>query len=139
MKSYSLKKRQPVHIDRAKLCPFLLKTYIKENGEHTLKQFEEDNVDLLADEVQIYTWFDADLREITDLLKETVPAAKDKNAMLEYHVIYPNPHGKGLLKKPAGVVYAIGKGRYDFLTIHEIGMRIGDRMDIIIRTREDRQ
>ena len=137
MKAYSLKKRQPIHIDRSKACPFLLKVYPKYKGEHSLKQFEINDKELLADEIHLYTWSDASLRELTDLLKEFVPEAKQKDSILEYYVVYPNPHGKGYLKKPAGTVFAIGKGKDDLLTIHEIGMRIGDRMDINIKSKND--
>ncbi|PQP99949.1 histone deacetylase complex subunit SAP18-like [Prunus yedoensis var. nudiflora] len=42
------------------------------------------------DEVQIYTWKDATLRELTDLVKEIAPEARRRNAKLSFAFVYPD-------------------------------------------------
>ncbi|BBG97450.1 SIN3 associated polypeptide P18 [Prunus dulcis] len=51
------------------------------------------------DEVQIYTWKDANLRELTDLVKEVAPAARRRNAKLSFAIVYPDRHGHFVVKE----------------------------------------
>ena len=44
------------------------------------------------DEVQVYTWMDATLRELSDLIKEASPAARDRNSQLSFAIVYPGTH-----------------------------------------------
>ncbi|KAG5053744.1 hypothetical protein JHK85_006254 [Glycine max] len=46
------------------------------------------------DEVQIYTWKDATLRELTDLVKEVAPAARRRNAKLSFAFVFPDKNGR---------------------------------------------
>ena len=41
------------------------------------------------DEVQVYSWMDATLRELSDLIKEASPAARDRNSQLSFAIVYP--------------------------------------------------
>ena len=43
----------------------------------------------LDDEVQVYSWMDATLRELSDLIKEASPAARDRNSQLSFAIVYP--------------------------------------------------
>lgn len=55
---------------------------------------------LPTNEVQIYTWPDATLREITDLLKDviTLNNPKQYNSTLDYSLVYPDRNGVHILK-----------------------------------------
>ena len=44
-------------------------------------------------EIQIYTWPDATLSEIGDLLKSTVPIARQRNVTLSFELVYPDRNG----------------------------------------------
>ena len=66
-------------------------------------------------------------------MKETVPAAKKKDAVLDFSVIFQNYHGE-YLKKPAGSVHSIGKSKDDINTLQSLNMKIGDCMDVSIKT-----
>ncbi|CAO2820005.1 unnamed protein product [Amaranthus hypochondriacus] len=57
---------QPV--DREKTCPLLLRVFTKIGGHHTQEDFSVRGKEP-KDEVQIYTWMDATLRELTDLVR----------------------------------------------------------------------
>ncbi len=46
------------------------------------------------DEIQIYTWPDATLREITDLLKDVImQSVKQKHVSFSYGLVYPDRNG----------------------------------------------
>jgi len=130
-----MKRRQNFHLDRAKTCPFLLKVYPKINGEHSLKQFSNPDKDLLSDEINLYTWMDANLKEIADLLKEFIPQAKQKDATLEFNIVYRSTHTGEFNKKQIGVVQTIGKCKDDLKKLNDFGMKIGDFLDINIRVK----
>jgi histone deacetylase complex subunit SAP18 len=50
------------------------------------------------DEVQIYTWRDATLRELTDLMKEVAPAARKRDARLSFAFVYPDRRGRNVIR-----------------------------------------
>jgi Sin3 associated polypeptide p18 (SAP18) len=52
------------------VCPLLLRVFPKLGGHHRLEEFVRVRSTELDDEVQIYTWPDATLRELSDLVKE---------------------------------------------------------------------
>ena len=56
---------------------------------------------LPANEVQIYTWRDATLREITDLVKDVVVPAQSiqKNSSFDVSLVYPDRNGDHRIRK----------------------------------------
>ncbi|KAL6004015.1 hypothetical protein ACLOJK_004561 [Asimina triloba] len=62
------------------------------------------------DEVQIYTWKDATLRELTDLVKEVAPAARRRDAKLSFAFVYPDKNGRFVVR-PVGMTHSYGNGR----------------------------
>ena len=83
-------------IDREKTCPLLLRCFWKPNRANA--PFEYKNK-LPSSEVQIYTWRDATLREISDLLKGAIASARDRNSTLEFSLVYLDKSGETLMKK----------------------------------------
>lgn len=51
------------------------------------------------EEVQVYTWMDATLRELTELIQEVQPAARRQQARLEFALIYPDRRGRNVLRE----------------------------------------
>ncbi|OIT40061.1 histone deacetylase complex subunit sap18, partial [Nicotiana attenuata] len=51
------------------------------------------------DEVQIYTWMDAALRELTDLVKEVAPEARRRDASLSFAFVYPDKRGRFVVRE----------------------------------------
>ncbi|KAL0351837.1 UNVERIFIED_CONTAM: Histone deacetylase complex subunit SAP18 [Sesamum calycinum] len=62
-------------VDREKTCPLLLRVFTKVGSHHSDEDFAVRGKEP-KDEVQIYTWMDATLRELTDLVKEVAPEAR---------------------------------------------------------------
>ncbi len=48
---------------------------------------------------QIYTWPDATLRELSDLIKEVKPEARHKGARLSFALVYPDRNGRNVMKQ----------------------------------------
>ena len=53
-----------VKVDREKTCPFLVRVFHKEEGPHRVEEFDGGKVP--GEEVQIYSWMDANLRELSE-------------------------------------------------------------------------
>ncbi|KAH0471037.1 hypothetical protein IEQ34_000760 [Dendrobium chrysotoxum] len=85
------------------------------------------------DEVQIYTWKDATLRELTDLVKEVAPAARKRDAKLSFAFVYPDKNGRFVVR-PVGMTYSFGNGRRidDAKTLDELSFQIGDYLSVAI-------
>ena len=65
-------------------------------GHHNVLEYGKT---LPGNELMIYTWEDATLRELTDLVKSAQPAAKRFNARLEFALIYPDRKGRNVMRQ----------------------------------------
>ncbi|KAK9910659.1 hypothetical protein M0R45_034613 [Rubus argutus] len=118
-------------VDREKTCPLLLRVFTKAGGLHTNEDFAVRGKEP-KDEVQIYTWKDATLRELTDLVKEVAPAARRRNAKLSFAFVYPDKRGRFTVRE-VGQTFSFGNGRLDDGKIlAELGFEIGDYLDVAI-------
>ncbi|EXC11715.1 hypothetical protein L484_020767 [Morus notabilis] len=118
-------------VDREKTCPLLLRVFTKIGGHHANEDFAVRGKEP-KDEVQIYTWKDATLREITDLVKEVASAARRRNAKLSFAFVYPDKHGRFLVRE-VGKTFSYGNGRLDDnKALAELGFQIGDYLDVAI-------
>lgn len=121
-------------VDREKTCPLLLRVFTKVGGHHVKEDFAVRGKEP-KDEVQIYTWMDATLRELTDLVKEVAPAARKREAKLSFAFVYPDKNGRFVVKG-VGMTnsFAIGRdGRIDDAKmLKELGFQIGDYLSVAI-------
>ncbi|CAA0843408.1 Polygalacturonate 4-alpha-galacturonosyltransferase [Striga hermonthica] len=85
-------------VDREKTCPLLLRVFTKVGGHHTDDDFSVRGKEP-KDEVQIYTWMDATLRELTDLVKEVAPEARRRDAVLSFAFVYPDKRGRFVVRE----------------------------------------
>ncbi|KGN56569.1 histone deacetylase complex subunit SAP18 isoform X2 [Cucumis sativus] len=118
-------------VDREKTCPLLLRVFTKTGSHHFNEDFAVRGKEP-RDEVQIYTWKDATLRELTDLVKEVAPEARRRNAKLSFALVYPDRHGRFVLRE-VGKTFSFGNRRLDdSLALGELGFQIGDYLDVAI-------
>lgn len=81
-------------IDRSKSCPHLLRLFWKNNRNNPQLEYKSvAHGKYPQNEIQIYTWPDATLREIGDLLKSTVAIARQRNVTLSFELVYPDRNG----------------------------------------------
>ncbi|EEF50433.1 histone deacetylase complex subunit SAP18 [Ricinus communis] len=120
---------QPV--DREKTCPLLLRVFTKIGSHHSKEDFAVRGKEP-KDEVQIYTWKDATLRELTDLVKEVAPAARRRDARLSFAFVYPDKNGRFVVRE-VGKTYSNRSGKLDDgKALAELGFQIGDYLDVAI-------
>ncbi|KAK3224732.1 hypothetical protein Dsin_004594 [Dipteronia sinensis] len=119
-------------VDREKTCPLLLRVFTKTESHHTAEDFAVRGKEP-KDEVQIYTWKDATLRELTDLVKEVAPEARRRNAKLSFAFVYPDKRGRFVLRQ-VGMTHSYGNGRRldDSRALAELNFEIGDYLDVAI-------
>jgi len=116
-------------VDREKTCPLLLRVFTKLNGHHEKEEFAEHGKEPVGDEVQIYTWKDATLKELTELIRGVRPAARRSPAKLSFAFVYPDRTGKNVVK-PVGSTFTQRSGPDDRKTLHELKFESGDFLDV---------
>ena len=120
-------------VDREKTCPFLLRIFYKVNSFNSLNSFRGQK---FPSELNIYTWEDADLDELTKFihlaLKDTVLGEYD---FYKFSRIYYDSKGTLLRDEVGNVVVNNKSSKLNFgvkKTLKEIGSQIGDYFDINI-------
>jgi len=116
-------------IDRKKRCPFLMRVFLSHNNHNEIASYEKGAVP--KEELAIYTWPDAKLKEVAQLIKESYPDADKPDSTLKFSRVFPDP------KTGAWQLVEVGKigarvGNDDFQNIHDLGFLIGDYMDVAI-------
>eukprot|EP00727_Mastigamoeba_balamuthi_P010324 m51a1_g5914 putative histone deacetylase complex subunit sap18-like (182) ;mRNA; f:34737-35669 len=124
-------------IDRTKTCPFLLRVFHKTGAHFTASDYHTHGKEPDS-EIQIYTWRDATMREITDLIKIVLPEARRKDARLEYSFVFPGPDGHNVLRE-AGYALSVTHTEGDDRTLDQLGFAIGDFLDVAIVNERERE
>ncbi|GAQ83399.1 histone deacetylase complex subunit SAP18 [Klebsormidium nitens] len=122
--------RPPVVVDREMTCPLLLKVFYKIGAHHSLEDYAVRGKEP-KDTVSIYTWKDANLRELTDLVKEVVPSARRRDARLSFAFVYPDRRGKNVLRE-VGRTLSLRQGEDDEKTLAGLGFQTGDFLDVAV-------
>ncbi|XP_008238750.1 PREDICTED: histone deacetylase complex subunit SAP18-like [Prunus mume] len=119
-------------VDREKTCPLLLRVFTKIGSHHNNEDFAVRGKEP-KDEVQIYTWKDATLRELTDLVKEIAPEARRRNAKLSFAFVYPDRRGHFVVKT-VGMTHSYGNGRNpdENKALNDFNFQIGDYLDVAV-------
>ncbi|GAB2209954.1 hypothetical protein Droror1_Dr00027183 [Drosera rotundifolia] len=119
-------------VDREKTCPLLLRVFTQKGGHHTKEDFAIRGKEP-KDEVQIYTWKDATLGELTDLVKEVHPEARKREAKLSFAFVYPDRNGIFTVRQ-VGMTYANANKRNldETKALAELNFQIGDYLDVAI-------
>ncbi|XP_050303409.1 histone deacetylase complex subunit SAP18 [Anthonomus grandis grandis] len=118
-------------VDRQKICPFLLRVFVSSTGQHH-KQTEYHRGNTPNNELQIYTWKDATLHELTQLVKEVNPEARRKGTKFSFALVYPDMRSPMYRMREIGSTTTGIKGPDDLKTLGNYRITIGDYMDIAI-------
>ena len=93
---------KPEAVDREKTCPLLLRVFTSK-GKFSNFFFQLKNQNDLdrhhrpddfsrnqtpTNELQVYTWMDASLKEITNLVKEVHPESRKKGTIFDFAICY---------------------------------------------------
>mmetsp|Transcript_54142 Transcript_54142/g.171814 ORF Transcript_54142/g.171814 Transcript_54142/m.171814 type:complete len:191 (-) Transcript_54142:10-582(-) len=118
----------PVAVDREKTCPLLLRVFPKVGDHHRVQEFAQRGKEP-AGELQIYTWKDATLRELTELVKAVRPEAS--RARLGFAFVYPDRRGNNVMR-PVGSCFSVRRGEDDDKTLQGLNFQTGDYLDVAI-------
>mmetsp|Transcript_30244 Transcript_30244/g.55250 ORF Transcript_30244/g.55250 Transcript_30244/m.55250 type:complete len:156 (+) Transcript_30244:305-772(+) len=118
-----------VEIDRENTCPFLIRFFPKTGSHHRVEEFADKSS--LPEEACIYTWMDANLRELSELVKEIQPAARERNAKMSFSFVYPNKNGDNIMMQ-MGTVHSSRRSDDDLKTLSSLKFQIGDYLDVAI-------
>ncbi|XP_072377199.1 histone deacetylase complex subunit SAP18 [Diabrotica undecimpunctata] len=118
-------------VDRQKVCPFLLRVFVSSNGSHH-KPADYIKGNTPQNELQIYTWKDATLHELTQLVKEVNPEARRKGTKFSFAFVYPDMRQSVYRIREIGNTVTGVKGPDDLKTLGLLRLNIGDYLDIAI-------
>ncbi|KAL8620933.1 Histone deacetylase complex subunit SAP18 [Nucella lapillus] len=117
-------------IDREKTCPLLLRVFCSMGRHHSLMEYARGNTP--TNELQIYTWMDATLKELTSLVKEVNPDARRKGTFFDFAIVYPDPRNPTYRLRDIGTTCSGHKTADDTVTLASKKFNIGDYLDIAI-------
>ncbi|XP_013788428.1 histone deacetylase complex subunit SAP18-like [Limulus polyphemus] len=123
-------KDQEKPIDREKTCPLLLRVFISTVRHHPLSEYSRGNVP--DNELQIYTWMDATLKELTSLVKEVNPDSRRKGTYFDFALVFQDNRSMSFRMRNIGSTCSGQKGADDNKTLSKSRFQIGDYMDIAI-------
>ncbi|CAM9434364.1 unnamed protein product, partial [Ectocarpus fasciculatus] len=115
------------------VCPLLLRCFWKGGRGNTAVDYKESGHGAVPqNEIQIYTWPDATLREITDLVKDVIlQSVKQKHLSLTYALVYPDREGRFVLRT-IGKLASFRGGPDDSKTLGGVNFQTGDYLDIMV-------
>lgn len=85
-----------------------------------------------SNELQIYTWQDATLRELTTLVRDVNPETRRKGTYFDFAVVSPDNRSASYKMREIGVTCSGQKGADDTKTLAQAKFTIGDYLDINI-------
>jgi len=116
-------------IDREKTCPLLLRVFCSTGRHNSLQEYSNGNVP--ANELQVYTWMDATLKEISGLVKEVNPDARRHGTVFDFSLVYPDKF-RSYRARSVGTTVSGQKTPDDNKTMSQLRFTIGDYLDIAI-------
>ncbi|KAF4651069.1 Histone deacetylase complex subunit sap18 [Perkinsus olseni] len=128
-------RRRGIAIDRAQTCPFLLRVFYRMGSHHNDGDFAKLEELPVDEELQVYTWPDASLREISDLIEDILPESRGRTKKLSFRLIYPDRSGRFVMAR-IGEVYNSHETFPDGRTLAEVKFQPGDFLDVAILDNE---
>ncbi|KAI6190192.1 putative Sin3 associated polypeptide p18 [Aphelenchoides bicaudatus] len=117
-------------IDREKVCPLLLRIFVS-NGRHNLSS-DYNNGSTPSNELQIYTWLDCTLRELSDLIKDVNTDSRKRGTEFRFCVVTPHPRSSRFVLNDIGIVTNNERGPDDNKTLSSSSFAVGDYIDVAI-------
>ncbi|KAL7688207.1 putative Sin3 associated polypeptide p18 [Plasmopara halstedii] len=119
-------------IDREKHCPFLLRVFFSKGAHNRAEAFEELDNKPIANELHIYTWPDATLREIADLVQDSNADARMPNMRMSICAVSETKDGRVLVRKVGYVNSSRRRCVDDTKTLASVRFHPGDMVDIAL-------
>lgn len=109
-------------------CPLLLRVFCNTGRHHAIQEYAHGQVP--SNELQIYTWQDATLRELTALVRDVNPDTRRRGTYFDFALVYMDRNGYHM--REVGVTCTGQKGADDSKTLSQSKFVVGDFLDISI-------
>lgn len=110
----------------------LLRVFCNVGGHHSAEEFQGQLPS--ETEMQIYTWPDATLKELSNLIKGVKQAARQPDARLSFAFVYPDKSGKNTVRK-VGMTQGSRRTADDQRSLQSLAFEIGDYLDVAVLVR----
>ncbi|VEL31802.1 unnamed protein product, partial [Protopolystoma xenopodis] len=117
-------------VNREKTCPLLLRVFCGSLKHNSLSDYSRGKAP--GNELQIYTWLDATLRELSNLVKQVNPEVKRKGTIFDFAVVTPDSRAPVYRLKNIGSVCAGVPSDADRIMLKDCQFCIGDMIDVAI-------
>lgn len=110
----------------------LLRVFCSSSGRHhSLSEYSHGNTP--SNELQIYTWLDATLKELTMLVRDVNQETRKKGTYFDFALVFPDNRPGAYRMREIGVTCSGNKqGADDNKTLAQAKFQIGDYLDINI-------
>ena len=89
-------------------CPLLLRMFPRNGGHNRVTEFHRGLTP--AGELSVHTWMDADLRELAELVQQTQPTARHREAEMEFALVFPDKRGVNVMRIVRFIYLSLGPG-----------------------------
>ncbi|KAG2198774.1 hypothetical protein INT47_010560 [Mucor saturninus] len=117
-------------VDREKECPFLLRVFTHNGGHNHIAQFTVDSVP--SEELSLYTWKNATLEELAQLIEQVIPEARDPDARIAFRLVYLDTERARYQSRDIGRVVPAKPTEDQKKTLEECQFYIGDYLDVAV-------
>uniref|UniRef100_A0A8D9BNU5 18 kDa Sin3-associated polypeptide n=1 Tax=Cacopsylla melanoneura TaxID=428564 RepID=A0A8D9BNU5_9HEMI len=116
-------------VDREKTCPLLLRVFTNFGKHNNVSDYTNG---FPPNQLQIYTWMDATLRELTNLIREVNPEAQQRGTCFYFTLLTPERGTSRFHVRDIGQTICGQKGPDDNKSLQMSRFIIGDYMDVKI-------
>ncbi|KAI9348833.1 Sin3 associated polypeptide p18-domain-containing protein [Pilaira anomala] len=117
-------------VDREKETPFLLRVFTHKGGHNHISQFKINSVP--SEELSLYTWKNATLEELAQLIEQVIPEAQDPDARIAFRLIYLDTERARYQSRDIGRVVPSKPTEEQKKTLEDCQFYIGDYLDVAI-------
>ncbi|ESO03553.1 hypothetical protein HELRODRAFT_173254 [Helobdella robusta] len=117
-------------VDRSKICPVLLRVFIGKGRHNSTSEYARGKTP--SHEVQLYTWMDATLKELMNLIRALGDEGRQKGSQFEFSVVYADLRSPNFKMRDIGKTIVGNATQDDFATLLSKKFQIGDFLDVAI-------
>ncbi|TNN05899.1 Histone deacetylase complex subunit SAP18 [Schistosoma japonicum] len=117
-------------VNREKTCPLLLRMFCSTKKHNNVLEYSRGRTPM--NELQVYTWFDATLRELASLVKQVNPESRRKGTLFDFALVFPDHRSPVYRMRELGTVCSGSPSDTDRIMLKDVQFTIGDMIDVAI-------
>ncbi|CAH8568525.1 unnamed protein product [Heterobilharzia americana] len=117
-------------VNREKTCPLLLRMFCSTKKHNNVMEYSRGKTPL--NELQVYTWLDATLRELASLVKQVNPESRRRGTLFDFALVFPDHRSPTYRMRELGTVCSGSPSDTDRIMLKDVQFTIGDMIDVAI-------